>query len=73
MNFNEKDNFKIGDVFLVENVQKRDKQTTSIKTTIDLDLNTPIKEMIWVLKDTNNKTNFNLQTFILIINTLQFY
>lgn len=49
-------------VFLVENVQKREKQTTSIKTTIDLDLNTPIKEMIWVLKDTNNKTNFNLQT-----------
>ena len=49
-------------VFLVENVQKREKQTTSIKTTIDLDLNTPIKEMIWVLKDTSNKTNFNLQT-----------
>ena len=49
-------------VFLVENVQKRDKQTTSIKTTIDLDLNTPIKEMIWVLKDTSNQDNFNLQT-----------
>ena len=49
-------------VFLVENVYKKDTTTNSITTSISLDLNTPIKEIIWVLREQNNMNNYNLRT-----------
>ena len=45
--------------FLVENIYKKSTDTNSISTNINLDLNTPVKEIIWVLKDTESNNNFN--------------
>jgi hypothetical protein len=43
-------------------VYKKDTTTNSITTSISLDLNTPIKEIIWVLREQNNMNNYNLRT-----------
>ena len=48
--------------FLVENVYHKSTDTNSITTNISLDLSTPVKEIIWVLKDTESNNNFNSHT-----------
>jgi|TARA_B110000285_G_C15125635_1_gene620043 hypothetical protein len=49
-------------VFLVENIYKNTTSTNSLNASIRLDLNTPIKELIWVLKEQNTNNKFNLRT-----------
>jgi hypothetical protein len=49
-------------VFLVENIKKLDTATNNVITNVKLDLNIPIKEIVWVLREKNNVDNLNLRT-----------